>query len=148
MKKSVDDKLNETFEVMGPEGESVQLIVPDKQIQELVESKVSDLQSNVDDDYELARKNLIALLDTVNTAILNMQQVAIASENARCYEVLGELINKASDINQKLLDLSRQRIDLQNKGKDEMKNQTTNNIDKAIFMTTKELSEMMNKGNK
>lgn len=62
-----------------------------------------------EEDYEFARKNLKKLLADANKAIDLMMNLAQGCEHPRAFEVLGNLMRNASDINDQLMTLQKDR---------------------------------------
>jgi ethanolamine utilization protein EutA (predicted chaperonin) len=59
--------------------------------------------TNSDDDIDLARANLKALMSTVSEALKEAMNVAIESESPRAYEVVTGMIAAAGDLSAKLI---------------------------------------------
>jgi len=95
------DKLNETFDVDGD-------VVPVEV--EKVSSSVEEKKSSPDDikkDYEYTRGNLYSLIEKGQEAINGILELAQETEQARAYEVAGQLIKNVADTTDKLLDLQQ-----------------------------------------
>jgi len=131
MKKTVDEKLNDIFE-----------IVP---AQEVVTNQVTVVTENetVEDDYEYARKNLRTLIDNGKDVMENLTFLAKEGESPRAYEVIGQMIKTLADTNKDLLNLAKQKKDLQQK-KDE-ETQSPTHVTNALFVgSTAELQKLLN----
>ncbi len=131
MKKTVDEKLNDIFE-----------IVP---AQEVVTNQVTVVTENetVEDDYEYARKNLRTLIDNGKDVMENLTFLAKEGESPRAYEVIGQMIKTLADTNKDLLNLAKQRKELQQK-KDE-ETQSPTHVTNALFVgSTAELQKLLN----
>jgi Terminase DNA packaging enzyme len=131
MKKTVDEKLNDIFE-----------IVP---AQEVVTNQVTVVNENetVEDDYEYARKNLRTLIDNGKDVMENLTFLAKEGESPRAYEVIGQMIKTLADTNKDLLNLAKQRKELQQK-KDE-ETQSPTHVTNALFVgSTAELQKLLN----
>ena len=134
---NIDDKLSQVFDVEP---------IPVAQVieQPLVTSSVN--AQALDDDYEVTRTNLHALLTQGQDALYHALSVAKNSEHPSAFEVVGGLMKHVADINHQLLDLhkKRQAIELAAMDRKHGGNETsvTNN---AIFVgSTNELSKMLN----
>jgi hypothetical protein len=68
--------------------------------------------SEVNDDYQLARTNLIDLATTGARALDQIMDLADQSQSARAYEVAATLISNLSAVNEKLLDIAKKKKDL------------------------------------
>ena len=103
----------------------------------------AQLIDETEEDYRYARERIKKLIETSEIAIDSMSCLAADAEHPRAFEVLGTLIKQASEMNQQLLDLQKQRKTLvksdDSKGNDG--GSTTNN---AIFVgTTSELQKFL-----
>lgn len=108
-------------------------------------TKIVEVKSPVEDDAEFARANIRDLISKGNSAIDNLLQVATASEHPRAYEVAAGLIKNLGDLNKDLLEIQKRKRDLD---PTQSKNNSTTNIDKAVFVgSTTELVKFL-KNNK
>lgn len=110
------------------------------------ENTIVELKSPIEDDAEFARSNIRDLIQKGNTAIDNLLQVANASEHPRAYEVAAGLIKNLGDLNKDLMEIQKRKRDLD---PTQSKNNSTTNIDKAVFVgSTTELVKFLksNKG--
>jgi len=73
----------------------------------------SDNGSQINDDFEYARGNLISVIEKGQEALTGVLDVAGMSQHPRAYEVAATLIKAMSDANKDLLELQRKRKDLQ-----------------------------------
>jgi hypothetical protein len=134
MKKTVDEKLNDIFD-----------IVPSVQ-QEIVTKEVTTVTNDatVDDDYEYARKNLRTLIDNGKDAMENLTFLAKEGESPRAYEVVGQLIKTLADTNKDLLNLAKVKKDIQQKKDEEQLSPT--HVTNALFVgSTAELQKLISK---
>jgi hypothetical protein len=134
MKKTVDEKLNDIFD-----------IVPSVH-QQIVTKDVTVVSENptVDDDYEYARKNLRTLIDNGKDVMENLTFLAKEGESPRAYEVVGQLIKTLSETNKDLLNLAKTKKDIQQK-KDEDQSSPTH-VTNALFVgSTAELQKLISK---
>jgi hypothetical protein len=109
------------------------------------ETSIVEVKSPIEDDAEFARTNIRDLISKGNSAIDNLLQVANASEHPRAYEVAAGLIKNVGDLNKDLLEIQKRKRDLD---PTQSKNNSTTNIDKAVFVgSTTELVKFL-KNNK
>jgi len=109
------------------------------------ETSIVEVKSPIEDDAEFARTNIRDLISKGNSAIDNLLQVANASEHPRAYEVAAGLIKNLGDLNKDLLEIQKRKRDLD---PTQSKNNSTTNIDKAVFVgSTTELVKFL-KNNK
>jgi hypothetical protein len=110
----------------------------------IVPHEVSNIEKNIDSDYERTRQNLHTLLCQGQDALTSALDVAKQSESPRAFEVVGSLVKQLADINHQLLDLSEKRQKLVQKSSDDQnqqKNVTNNN---AFFVgSTAELNKLI-----
>jgi len=108
-------------------------------------TEIVQVKTPVEDDAEFARTNIRDLISKGNSAIDNLLLVANASEHPRAYEVAAGLIKNLGDLNKDLLEIQKRKRDLD---PTQSKNNSTTNIDKAVFVgSTTELVKFL-KNNK
>ena len=140
MKKTVDDKLNDIFDVQGKIVEQSFPVV--EQVKEPVSSGATNDES-IDADYEYSRENLKLFIEQGKVAMENIIFLAKEGESPRAYEVVGQLIKTLSDTNKDLLDLGKKVKDLKNKKDDTQQPQHVTN---ALFVgSTAELQKLIGK---
>jgi hypothetical protein len=140
MKKTVDDKLNDIFDVQGKIVEQVLPVV--EQVKEPVSTGAPNDES-IDADYEYARENLKLFIEQGKVAMENIIFLAKEGESPRAYEVVGQLIKTLSDTNKDLLDLGKKVKDLKSKKDDTQQPQHVTN---ALFVgSTAELQKLIGK---
>ena len=102
----------------------------------------AQLIDETEEDYRYARERIKKLIETSEIAIESMACLASDAEHPRAFEVLGTLIKQASEMNQQLLDLQKQRkLLVQTEDSESSGGSTTNN---AIFVgTTSELQKFL-----
>ena len=133
MKKTVDDKLNDIFDVQGK--------IVEQPKKEVVSGAPND--ESIDADYEYARENLKLFIEQGKVAMENIIFLAKEGESPRAYEVVGQLIKTLSDTNKDLLDLGKKVKDLKNKKDDTQQPQHVTN---ALFVgSTAELQKLIGK---
>jgi hypothetical protein len=140
MKKTVDDKLNDIFDVQGKIVE--QALVPvEHPKREVISGAPND--ESIDADYEYARENLKLFIEQGKVAMENIIFLAKEGESPRAYEVVGQLIKTLSDTNKDLLDLGKKVKDLKTKKDDTQQPQHVTN---ALFVgSTAELQKLIGK---
>lgn len=108
-------------------------------------TEIVEVKTPVEDDAEFARTNIRDLIQKGNNAVDNLLLVANASEHPRAYEVAAGLIKNLADLNKDLLEIQKRKRDLD---PTQSKNNSTTNIDKAVFVgSTTELVKFL-KNNK
>lgn len=134
----IDKQLSEVFDVEVTDtpqvGVTKQLTINDG----VVESKTD----KIDSDFEETRKNLRILLMQGEDALMGALEVAKQSEHPRAFEVVGTLIKQMADVNQQLMDLHKQKQQLDEPSGGGAKKGVTNN--NAIFVgSTAELNKLI-----
>ena len=134
----IDKSLSEVFDIEVTDtpkvGVTKQLVIKD----DVVEEK----QDVVNSDFEDTRKNLHILLAQGEDALMGALEVAKQSEHPRAFEVVGNLIKQMADVNQQLMDLHKQRKQLEDESTSSSKKSVTNN--NAIFVgSTAELNKLI-----
>ena len=108
-------------------------------------TEIVQVKTPIEDDADFARSNIRDLIQKGNTAIDNLLQVANASEHPRAYDVAAGLIKNLGDLNKDLMEIQKRKRDLD---PTQSKNNSTTNIDKAVFVgSTTELVKFL-KNNK
>jgi hypothetical protein len=132
MKKTVDEKLNDIFDVEATEIPSAPVMHP-----------VVVTAAEPEDDYQYARNNLKGLIESGKDTLENIMYLAKEGESPRAYEVAGQLIKTLADTNKDLLDLAKKSKELkQEKGEEKSGTQIQN----ALFVgSTTELQKFLNK---
>lgn len=69
-------------------------------------------ESQVTDDFEYARGNLIAAIEKGQEALTSIVDVAGMSQHPRAYEVVATLLKTVADANKDLLELQKRKRDL------------------------------------
>lgn len=135
-----ENNMSEIFDVLPTE--KVQAPVP-----VVIENeKPSTMESDLDDDYNAARKNLKDLVSKGNVAIEQLMAIATDTEHPRAFEVVATLIKNTAEANEKLLMIQKETRNM--KGLNNKSSASSVNVDKAIFVgSTSELSKLI-KGKK
>ena len=124
--------LNETFDVTG----EIVSSEPIKPIPKEVEAIKTDTRK----DYEYTRGNLYSLIEKGQEAVNGILELAQETEQARAYEVAGQLIKSVADATDKLLDLQKKLKDVE---EDTKKNSPTN-VTNALFVgSTADLAKLL-----
>lgn len=98
--------------------------------------------SQVTDDFEFARGNMIAAIEKGQEALSDMLQVAGMSQHPRAYEVIAGLIKVVSDANKDLLELQKRKKDLTGIGP------APTTVNNNLFVgSTAELQQLIKKQN-
>jgi hypothetical protein len=139
-KLKTDQNLSEIFNIevddAPKKGVVKELVLKDDVVEEQSAALVTD--------FEQSRKNLNLLLMQGEDALMGALEVAKASEHPRAFEVVGNLMKQLADVNQQLLDLHKQKQQIENatEGGSGKKGVTNNN---AIFVgSTTELNKLIN----
>ena len=124
--------LNETFDVTG----EIVSSEPIKPIPKEVEAIKTDTRK----DYEYTRGNLYSLIEKGQEAVNGILELAQETEQARAYEVAGQLIKSVSDATDKLLDLQKKLKDVE----EDTKKSSPTNVTNALFVgSTADLAKLL-----
>lgn len=102
--------------------------------------------NQVIDDFEFARKNLIAAIEQGQTALVDIVSVAGMSQHPRAYEVVATLLKTVSDANKDLLELQKRKQDLT--GIDHSPTTVNNNLFVGSTAELQQLIKNQNEQNK
>jgi hypothetical protein len=109
---------------------------------EIVHAESTD--TNIDDDFATARRNLHKIIHQGNDALEEALLVAKTSEHPRAFEVVGGLIKTLVDANKDLLDIQKKLKDLK-KSDDPKESSGSVNAQNAIFVgSAAELQALVN----
>ena len=86
------------------------------------------LDKDVKDDYEFSRKTYKDLIYSGTRSMDVLSELAIESEHPRAFEVLSQTIKNIGDTTEKLMNLQKQKKDLQKDEREEAKRVTNNNM--------------------
>ena len=124
--------LNETFDVAG----EIVSSEPIKPIPKEVEAIKTDTRK----DYEYTRGNLYSLIEKGQEAVNGILELAQETEQARAYEVAGQLIKSVADATDKLLDLQKKLKDVE----EDTKKSSPTNVTNALFVgSTADLAKLL-----
>ena len=99
-------------------------------------------EKNVDNDYKYSRDTYYELVEKGKESLELMIEVARESEHPRAFEVLSGMIKNISDVNDRLMDLNKQKKDLDKKDEIQKIANTTNNL---FVGSTTELQKLLKK---
>lgn len=128
------DKLNETFDV---DGEIVSTDI------EKVYKEPEVSKNDIKKDYEYTRGNLYSLIEKGQEAINGILELAQETEQARAYEVAGQLIKNVADATDKLMELQKKLKEVE----EEKQIKGPSTVNNALFVgSTAELAKMLKTG--
>lgn len=130
----IDDNLSQVFDI---EPTKTEIITKEGELIPVGEDK----NNVVEDDFDKTRNNLHSLLYQGQDALNHALEVAKSSEHPRAFEVVSNMIKQMADINTQLLDLHKQKKQLETT-EEKAKPTTVNN--NAIFVgSTTELNKLI-----
>ena len=135
------DSLNEAFDV------SSEIVSSEPEQVQPVQKEVDAIKSDTRKDYEYTRGNLYSLIEKGQEAVNGILELAQETEQARAYEVAGQLIKSVADATDKLLDLQKKLKDVE----EESSSKGPTNVTNALFVgSTADLAKLLkqNKENK
>lgn len=135
------DNLNEAFDV------SSEIVSSEPEQAKPVQKEVDAIKSDTRKDYEYTRGNLYSLIEKGQEAVNGILELAQETEQARAYEVAGQLIKNVADATDKLLDLQKKLKDVE----EESQSKGPTNVTNALFVgSTADLAKLLkqNKENK
>lgn len=97
---------------MGTSSQSRDIIANSLDLQPIEDVKSAE-QSQIVDDFEYARGNMIAAIEKGQEALSGIVDVAGMSQHPRSYEVVATLVKAVADANKDLLELSKKRKELE-----------------------------------
>ena len=108
---------------------------------EVIEPKETR-EEDLEIDYEKTRAKYYELLDKGTEALEGMLEVAKQTDEARAYEVVGQLLKNTSEVNREIVDLQKRMEEIKNIDKKIGPSTVTN----ALFVgSTAELQKMIKK---
>tara|TARA_Y100000401_G_scaffold117550_1_gene127044 strand:- start:3113 stop:3529 length:417 start_codon:yes stop_codon:yes gene_type:complete len=135
------DSLNEAFDV------SSEIVSNEPKQLKPIQKEVDAIKSDTRKDYEYTRGNLYSLIEKGQEAVNGILELAQETEQARAYEVAGQLIKNVADATDKLLDLQKKLKDVE----EESQSKSPTNVTNALFVgSTADLAKLLkqNKENK
>ena len=135
------DSLDEAFDV------SSEIVSNEPEQVKPVQKEVDAIKSDTRKDYEYTRGNLYSLIEKGQEAVNGILELAQETEQARAYEVAGQLIKSVADATDKLLDLQKKLKDVE----EDSSSKGPTNVTNALFVgSTADLAKLLkqNKENK
>ena len=126
--------LNKTFNIENSDNDNDNIIAVDN-------SQRNDFvdKNDIRKDYEYTRGNLYSIIEKGQEAINGILELAQETEQARAYEVAGQLIKSVSDATDKLMELQKKLKDVE-----EEKQKGPTNVTNALFVgSTAELQKLL-----
>jgi hypothetical protein len=84
--------------------------------------------NQIDDDYQYARGNLIAVIEKGNEALTGILDVAGMSQHPRAYEVAANFVKTMADASKDLMELAKRKKDLDKPTEAQQAQRVTNNM--------------------
>jgi len=135
------DSLDKAFDV------SSEIVSSEPEQVKPVQKEVDAIKTDTRKDYEYTRGNLYSLIEKGQEAVNGILELAQETEQARAYEVAGQLIKSVADATDKLLDLQKKLKDVE----EESSSKGPTNVTNALFVgSTADLAKLLkqNKENK
>jgi hypothetical protein len=115
-----------------------------QETQPVVLQKVEDTdETEVEEDFQLARQNIIDTINDSKEAIAEMINVAKLSQHPRSYEVLANMLKLQIDSNKDLLDLRKTKKELTNES-----NTAPTTINNNLVMSTADVLKLISEKKK
>jgi len=128
------DSLNEAFDV------SSEIVSSEPEQVKPIQKEVDAIKTDTRKDYEYTRGNLYSLIEKGQEAVNGILELAQETEQARAYEVAGQLIKSVADATDKLLDLQKKLKDVEEES--QSKGPTT--VNNALFVgSTADLAKLL-----
>lgn len=105
------------------------------------EIMITPIKDDIISDYEYTRNKYYQILEKGNEALNSALEVAQNTDHPRAYEVVGQLLKHNADIVDKLLDLQKKLIELNNQNN--IKNSTTITNNSLFVGSTAELQKLL-----
>jgi DNA-binding ferritin-like protein len=98
-----------------------------------------NINKEIEDDYDYARRNLRDLIDSGMGDLDRVMEIARQSESPRAFEVATNLLKTLTDTNKDLLELAKKKKDLTQNKEDK-----PHNVTNALFVgSTKDLQKLI-----
>ena len=128
------DSLNEAFDV------SSEIVSSEPEQVKPVQKEVDAIKTDTRRDYEYTRGNLYSLIEKGQVAVNGILELEQVTEQARAYEVAGQLIKSVADATDKLLDLQKKLKDVE----EESQSKGPTNVTNALFVgSTADLAKLL-----
>jgi hypothetical protein len=132
------DNLSEAFDV------------PNNMIQpEIIKESSADIEkiksssNDIRKDYDYTRGNLYSLIEKGQEAIDGILELAQETEQARAYEVAGQLIKNVADATDKLMELQKKLKEVE----EEKQSKGPSTVNNALFVgSTADLAKLLKSG--
>jgi hypothetical protein len=109
--------------------------------QQPVEVVPEVIPSNVQDDFDFARANMVNIIEKGQEALNDILSVAQQSQQPRSFEVVSDLIRTIAQTNKDLLELSKQKKEIE-------KTDGPKTVNNNLFVgSTSELLKMLKQNN-
>lgn len=109
--------------------------------QQPVEVVPEIISSNVQDDFDFARANMVNIIEKGQEALNDILSVAQQSQQPRSFEVVSDLIRTIAQTNKDLLELSKQKKEIE-------KTDGPKTVNNNLFVgSTSELLKMLKQNN-
>ena len=132
--------LNETFDVTAEVAETSMSKISEKD--EIIK-KTRSSDEDIRKDYEYTRGNLYSIIEKGQEAINGILELAQETEQARAYEVAGQLIKNVADATDKLMELQKKLKDVE----EEKQIKGPSTVNNALFVgSTADLAKMLKNG--
>jgi dTDP-D-glucose 4,6-dehydratase len=130
-KKSVEEKLEDALNITTDIVEAQEVLPP----------QVTEDTGEKNEDFAKARQNIATLIEKGESAVDGILQLAKESEHPRAYEVASTLIKTMVEANKELLDVHKQKKDLEKEDYQGPSKAVQNN---TVFVgSTKELQQQL-----
>lgn len=130
-KKSVEERLEDALNINTDIVEATGEVLP----------AVTQSDGDKEEDFTKARENIAKLIEKGESAVDGILQLAKESEHPRAYEVASTLIKTMVEANKELLDVHKQKKDLE---KEEYNGPTKAIQNNTVFVgSTKELQQQL-----
>jgi len=128
------NSLNEAFDV------SSEIVSSEPEQVKPIQKEVDSIKTDTRKDYEYTRGNLYSLIEKGQEAVNGILELAQETEQARAYEVAGQLIKSVADATDKLLDLQKKLKDVE----EESQSKGPTNVTNALFVgSTADLAKLL-----
>jgi len=127
------EELDDTFNVSADIVE-VEPSIPEKKIEQ-----IKATSNDIKKDYDYTRGNLYSLIEKGQEAINGILELAQETEQARAYEVAGQLIKNVADATDKLMELQKKLKEVE-----EESSKGPTNVTNALFVgSTADLAKLL-----
>ena len=92
--------------------------------------------ADAEDDFEYARRNVRDIIDSGKESLEQIQQIALAAESPKAFEVVSMLIDKLVVANEKLVDLSSRKAKNDAAANGQNADRVVNNTQNVVIVGT------------